>query len=34
MTSGEGVARRFPELARSWLQQTSQRFAPAIATAL
>jgi AcrR family transcriptional regulator len=29
-----GVARRFPELARSWLRQTPQRFAPAIATVL
>ena len=34
MTSGEGVARRFPELACRWLQQTPQRFASAIATAL
>jgi hypothetical protein len=28
------VARRFPELACRWLQQTPQRFASAIATAL
>jgi AcrR family transcriptional regulator len=29
-----GVARRFPELARSWLEQSPQRFAPVIAAAL
>ena len=29
-----GVARRFPELARKWLEQSPQRFAPVIAAAL
>ena len=29
-----GVARRFPELARRWLEQSPQRFAPVISAAL
>jgi TetR/AcrR family transcriptional repressor of mexJK operon len=29
-----GVARRFPELARNWLEHSPQRFAPVIANAL
>jgi AcrR family transcriptional regulator len=29
-----GVARRFPELARTWLERTPRHFAPLIATAL
>lgn len=29
-----GVARRFPELARKWLERSPQRFAPAIAAVL